>query len=636
MWDFINDVDISDILDERPGRRFMDLEPDGSSYPRIPHHETDMHNLLGFSAPRENRPLGSPDFPILQIRENRERRHREQQQQGQHNLAENGHTSTSSTSMERPSCIHSSNTNTNNGSVQIRIYPTAVDLSPFGLNLSNNRSRSPAGAARPRTPGRPPSPMMPDDGECEFLGVHPIVKKPPLAVITLSSEDENEDGNHNQTSLQTDNVIDVDPIPGTSTNLMPLSALPFKRRYVAPPPELDAFQAALSALPTANLVERHMDSIPPFRQRHSSKHKKKERYRNPAFELHSSPPHKSKKQSSEIESLESTGWSRAAASAKKRKQSVTASKSSLTGKKKTVNTRSTKVKPWLLVEPSASSSPSMNSGTELKLDSSADSDSDFDVFASRIKSKKQKSPKKKTKKSKKSSKCKSKKGSKRSSSRTMSSSMLKPEKHATSSTFTNNPALSGSSSNRLKSVVMKVNKGKKSSKIKLTPSLIFTSSESSSSDEKTCRSVMFDGGMVASSSGSLTTASSSSATTIVGGTSGSSQSQEIQTPSSALDLSSTGTNSNHLSPFLGPISTSIMKRRILSRRWESDDDDNDEQEDKILISENNDEASDSGSVGRFNEHQDDPDNSDDSDFSIAHHGSRNHKRLRIDGDDDDF
>lgn len=42
MWDFINDVDISDILDERPGRRFMDLEPDGSSYPRIPHHETDM------------------------------------------------------------------------------------------------------------------------------------------------------------------------------------------------------------------------------------------------------------------------------------------------------------------------------------------------------------------------------------------------------------------------------------------------------------------------------------------------------------------------------------------------------------------------------------------------------------------
>lgn len=83
--------------------------------------------------------------------------------------------------------------------MQIRIYPTAVDLSPFGLNLSNNRSRSPAGAARPRTPGRPPSPMMPDDGECEFLGVHPIVKKPPLAVITLSSEDENEDGNHNQT-----------------------------------------------------------------------------------------------------------------------------------------------------------------------------------------------------------------------------------------------------------------------------------------------------------------------------------------------------------------------------------------------------------------------------------------------------
>lgn len=99
---------------------------------------------------------------------------------------------------ERSSCIHNPATSS---SGHFSMFPTPMDLSKHTSSYacgSSNHNQSVI-QSRPRTPNRPPSPFdcnpytnQRDDGECEFLGVHAVVKKPPLAVITLSSDDEDE------------------------------------------------------------------------------------------------------------------------------------------------------------------------------------------------------------------------------------------------------------------------------------------------------------------------------------------------------------------------------------------------------------------------------------------------------------
>jgi len=109
--------------------------------------------------------------------------------------------------------LQSDSSNIGEGSsVQIRIFPPAMDLSSRNsssnqpkpsssshLHATNgmmqprthtNRTSSNGSAAAPQASNRV---STPEEDECEFLMVQPVYKKPPLAVITLSSDDDEDE-----------------------------------------------------------------------------------------------------------------------------------------------------------------------------------------------------------------------------------------------------------------------------------------------------------------------------------------------------------------------------------------------------------------------------------------------------------